>query len=352
MVSLTRSSRLGEKPTSLIVGIFGIALGVPAVIFVRPLLPAKYDFDSNMIQLLASKRISVADPNFQRVSDFYSFLGLGESLLAASVFGFLAYLTLMILVISRVNITITEPKGYVPILVSLTCGVVFLGAYSKEFVLVIFLIVFFILGAKNRILAPFLVLLFYGITFRSYWVAIAFIWLFFALAWKLRPDIRKPWFVLTTFLGVLLAFPIAALVANVNLAGLRLGLNETRLGSDIANTAIVDFLPSQNPIGQALNALLVAGSLIVPYPLILQFNLIYIAFFAAILSISMMFILSLRARLRESSQMVVLPLLVVAVFSIQVFFEPDYGSYLRHLTPVLPIVILLLGSQGFKAPRP
>jgi hypothetical protein len=349
MSSEIRGKMLQKKSSALLVGIFGVVIGLPAVIVVRPFLPAKYDFDSNTIQVLTSGRISVADPNFQRVADFYSFLGMGESLLLASVVGFLAYLSLILLVIDRANLRITEARGYVPILVSLACGVAFLGAYSKEFVLVLFLIIFFILAVKkNRIFSPFLVLLSYGLVFRSYWVAIACIWLFLALAWKFRPSLKQPWFVLLTFIGVLVAFPIAASAVNLDLASLRFGLNEMRLGSDVANTAIEDFLPSQNPLVQALNALLVACSLIVPVPLVLQFNLIYFAFFIAIVSISMTFILNLRARIQENSEMLTLPLIVVAVFSIQVFFEPDYGSYLRHLTPLLPFVILLLGANGSK----
>jgi hypothetical protein len=41
-----------------------------------------------------------------------------------------------------------------------------------------------------------------------------------------------------------------------------------------------------------------------------------------------------------------------AVLTVQAIFEPDYGSYLRHLTPMLPLIlaVTLIASRGGDEP--
>jgi hypothetical protein len=347
------NSRVDLKPAfksaQWLIALSGLSVGVPFVIYVRPLLPEKYDFDARIIQILASSRVSSTDLNFQRVADVYSMFGLSDSTLLASVVGFLAYLLLILLVINTVDLQFTHPRGYVPLLLALSCGVVFLGAYSKEFVLVLFLIAFFLLGKnKDRILLPFLVLFIYGLLFRQYWIAIAFIWLASAILWKVRPKARSSKAVLLGFAGVLVAFPIAARLYNVDLSRLRFGVNEARFGSDVANTAIVDFISGQDPFSQTVNALLISVSLLVPFPLLAQLNPVYVLFFVVIVTVSALYISSLIRNINQRSARTPQSLIVVAAFGVLVFFEPDYGSYLRHLTPLLPFVILISGSTVAK----
>lgn len=347
------NSRLDPKPAfnaaQWLIALAGISVCVPFVIYIRPLLPEKYDFDAIRIQILASSRMSSTDMNFQRVADVYSMFGLADSTLLASVVGFLAYLLLILLVIDKADLQFTHPRGYVPLVLALSCGVVFLGAYSKEFVLVLFLICFFLLGKKkDRILLPFLVLFTYGFLFRQYWIAIAFIWLGFAILWKVWPQARSSKTVLLGFAGVLVAFPIAARLSNVGLSSLRFGVNESRFGSDVANTAILDFISGQDPFSQTLNAFLISMSLLVPFPLLAQLNPVYVLFFLVTATVSAIYISSLIRNINQRSGNIPQSLIVVAAFGVLVFFEPDYGSYLRHLTPLLPFVILLSGSTVAK----
>jgi hypothetical protein len=328
------------------IGVTAVALGATLIAFVRPMLPDKYDFDSRIIQVLAQGKFEISDMSFQRVADIYSFLGLANASLPASVLGLLMFLVLCFLALQSRHFSITTVQGVLAGSVSFLCGVVFLGTYSKEFILVIFLSLFFLLSSrKQSILGPFMVLLAYGLLFRSYWIAISFIWLFALLIIKRFPKLGKPWIALVILGVVFLMFPIVAKLFNYDVSSLRLGLNEFRIGSNVATTAIVDFLPNEGPILQILNTVLIAMSMIVPIPLLAQFNLIYVTFFLVILSVSVIFIRNFVQKSRLDQRAMQLGLLVVVVFSIQVFFEPDYGSYLRHLTPLLPFFLFLASSK-------
>ena len=43
--------------------------------------------------------------------------------------------------------------------------------------------------------------------------------------------------------------------------------------------------------------------------------------------------------------------LLVAYLTVQSFFEPDYGSYLRHLTPMLPLLLAVVLTRSSPALR-
>lgn len=333
---------------SLVFLIFVSAFGLVSVLFIRPFLPEKYDFDSRTIEVLATQQISISDPNFQRVSSIYTYLGLGGKPQLSAVLGFLAVVFFLALILKESIRAFSSFRVLVIGGIIFICSVVFMGCYSKEFVLILFLIAFYLLcRSGNKVIAPFAVLFLYGYFFRSYWMVISVAWLLVALLVRRFSRLQNPRYVGVSALAVLFTFPIAANLAGLNLSALRFGLNEFRYGSEVATTAIFDFIPSSNPFLQILNGLLIAPTLLFPFPLLTQGNIIYMAFFVLIASTSIIFLRATSKLNSLSLESLLFAHLIAVVFGIQVFFEPDYGSYLRHLTPMLPLAmfVVIKGSK-------
>lgn len=350
MKNLSSSSSLNPSALRVVLSIFFI-FGILAITYIRPLLPPKYDFDAIKIRAIASRAISTPNDNsFQLVGELYAFFGLENQPLVASYIGLLVYFAFIFYstkVNSETPLTITT-IAFIGLM--FVCGVVFLGTYSKEFFLTIALFLFFAFIQKNRHGAAFLVLLFYGLNFRTYWIAVAVIW---ALAFWMYVRYFKKFKISTNIIALVLALvtamPIVALAFGYRLSSLRSDVNMQRAGSEVAFTAINDFLVSDQPFIQAINFLIITATLIIPLPLMLLGDPIYVFFGLAITSIWLFLFSALRNENTENKSSAGYVILIAVYLSIQTFFEPDYGSFLRHLAPFLPIFLYLYLKS--KSPR-
>ena len=151
----------------------------------------------------------------------------------------------------------------------------------------------------------------------------------------------------------------------------RVAINDLRADINISvGSLIVDFLPDQVGL-QWLNAFLVFLSLLFPWPLILGGSHVYLVM-AVVLGLlwslvawSIVQIQRERAAVRRGrpAQSVRGGLrggvlrappserrprperaaaLLLALVMVQAIFEPDYGSYVKHIVPALPLFIALL----------
>ena len=318
-------------------------LGIIAIAYIRPFLPPKYDFDAIKIRAIATGAISTLNDNsFQLVGVLYSSLGLASQPLGAAFLGLLVYFAFAFYTTKTANAGALTITTLMFVGLMTICGVVFLGTYSKEFFLTTALFLFFVLMQKNMHIFAFLVLLLYGLNFRTYWVAVALIWA--AAYWMYNIYFKR--FKLSTNIAALVitlvsAMPVVAFAFGYRLSSLRADINLQRLGSDVALTAINDFIPSDQLFLQTINFLLILATLIIPLPLFLLGDPIYIFFGFAISSIWAYLLVSLKNHNSDSKKSSAYIILIAVYLAIQTFFEPDYGSFLRHLAPFLPIFLYL-----------
>jgi hypothetical protein len=187
----------------------------------------------------------------------------------------------------------------------------------------------------------------YASFFRSYWFLILLIYL--GLRVLTRNGLTRARVIAGVALVIVAVTVLSPLVLGTPIQDVREEINVGRLGSPEAQTAIwaPDF--GLGVAGDVLENITVLAGLVVPGDLLLQGSPEYVLYFVAIAVVWVLFarsvfvgsdrILDGRPAVQADTQIVRAALLTVAFLTTQGFFEPDYGSYLRHLTPMLVLVI-------------
>lgn len=309
----------------------------------RPGVPESFYGDSTRIQLIAQERVSAeADPSYQNVGDLYRYLGLSSSpsiaaLLGLFSFGFLIFLT------PRVDSVRYGPITYILFASSLVLATVFLGSYSKDFIVCFVLapLVTFLHKPKASLFWFCILAICYGLLFRSYWLIVVVLFLYFRYALT-----RESWFkfsilsLLTSFVTLSLAF---RMVLGIPADFYRTRANDSRVGGYFeAESAIHSPFSSDNIVFDSLNLLFTFLSFVFPIQIVSQ-GIIYIAFSAFLSLIWIRFYRSLWNVRHDKLPTVAVhaTAFILAFTTVQTLFEPDYGSYIRHLTPALPLIIVI-----------
>ena len=126
--------------------------------------------------------------------------------------------------------------------------------------------------------------------------------------------------------------------------------NEHRLDDtgDGSNTLIRPWFPAGNPIFGWLNVSLTWITFFFPFPLILMLSPYYVVISAFIILMYRRIWQTLNAALQDRTYplVVLFSLIIISYTVIQSLFEPDYGSYLRHLAPFYPLMFYVYLSFG------
>jgi hypothetical protein len=226
---------------------------------------------------------------------------------------------------------------------------IYLTWYSKDLIALLFLFASFSL-AKFRIPFEILPILVYALVFRQYWFLIAALYLMFFFMLRIRKVASSPllfWAGLTAIAFLILALGYS-LVTGAQLSSVRESINIFRLGSIDAKTLIQSFITGSSLLENIANACLVFLSLLVPIPLLLLGSVQYLiaGFFLGYLWISFLKRVKRAASILEPRDHILrIAILVWSMVITLSVFEPDYGSYLRHLTSLLPFVIFVICSE-------
>jgi hypothetical protein len=351
--SLGRSHASGRARRVLLasVPIASFAIGIVVVVFNRTLIPARFFYDSNQIHRLAASgnsSVDFSDPSYGSVAAVYRIVGLGDNALLAGLLTYL-FAALVVYTAFRLRDFVITPAGAIAGSLALLVASVYLGTYSKDlFVLPIALVA---LRARNGWVGHVAVLVavaLYAHMFREYWYLNAGLYVVYLVV--ARPRVPR-W--------VLLLLPVVALVALALIAYLGFGVdsdfartqvNDIRQGTEDARTAITPFVDWPGPLAPMVNTVLTLFSIAVPLPLVLRGQLYYIAAAAAFVAIWVTFLLGVH-RIRPGSVGRRCMLLILSVLTTQALFEPDYGSALRHLAPLLGVfTFCALHSRAQQAP--
>jgi hypothetical protein len=272
--------------------------------------------------------------------------------MAAGLIAFGAYLVLLFMAARGAN-PAARPYTAFLFAVSSVVGAVYLGSYSKDaFVL---LIVALLLLAPRRLIGDALVLglvVWYASEFRQYWLLVGFFYVVLRFLLSRRKVTGLVSLILSVVACVVVASLALMIALHVDPDNFRVSANEYRDQADNASTMIVPFVSGPQPIAGIVNNVLTVIALMIPVPLALLGGVYYAGLAVVISAIWFGFLRSAVSMLRQLVSRHNWPTsgivtevrclsLVVSFVVVQSLFEPDYGSALRHLTPLLPAMLFL-----------
>lgn len=286
----------------------------------------------------------------------YRFLGLAADEKLASIFGYVVSISVFIVALKKTANSAYAWPGLVLVFVYPILAAVYLAYYSKDvvvaFVILCILMVGDRVGKKYDVFISGVILL-YGIFVRQYWILLAAVYLLYRFV---RLDKRNAGIRLTTAIvtAAVLSYLIWA-IQGVSPDYFRTSVNEYRVGSDDASSMITRYVDLPDPLGGVANIALTLVFLVAPVPLLSLGGAYYFASFCLFVLVWVPIFLMPKgdsipsvpeAHLLESRCFA----LLVGFLTVQALFEPDYGSALRHVTPLIPCVFILLarGKPAFR----
>ena len=348
----------GAAAQFLAIAIAGMACTVS--LLARRFLPERFLLDDYHIKVAIESPIAGQEESlsFRNIAAVYRFLGLGhdpalDALLTIAIFTVTVFAAARWTEIARFGVV-----GVGVLAVCFLCAVVYLAQYSKE--VIPLLLVLLLLTMPRRVGAELLFVgaaIGYGVLFRPYWFCVAAIY----LVWRvLLAKPRNPlWILLVTAFVYSLLEVAFNNVLGESLTGFRNIVNDSREGVPVASL-IVDPL-ANNGVSMVPSALLQLLGLLVPVQLLLSgspFHMLSGAMIAFlwITAITELFrskrrfdaaaksppAAQTKTEAHRSLRATRAASLLFAVVTVQAIFEPDFGSYLKHLAPLLPLFLTLV----------
>ncbi|HEX8488284.1 MAG TPA: hypothetical protein VF642_07065 [Propionibacteriaceae bacterium] len=327
-------------------------------------LDEKFTLDGDFIQAILGIPDASLDPDdpFRNIALVYRVLGLSHApdlaaMLALAVFGVGVFAAVRWSELARLTWI-----GLGAISVSYVLALIYLSQYSKEFAsLVVAVLVLLLPRGPRAELVLVGAMICYAVTIRPYWGVVVGL---YVLGRILLPRVRG---LVPVLLGVLGAYVALQLAFNTilgeSLSYSRTAVNELRADINVSvGSLIVDFLPDEVAL-QWLNAFLVFLSLIAPWPLVLGGSSTYLVMAVVLVYLWGLVGWSLvkiqRERVLGRTSRAATPgaraplaergprperavALLLALVVVQTIFEPDYGSYVKHIVPMLPLFLALL----------
>ncbi|WP_448852722.1 polysaccharide biosynthesis tyrosine autokinase [Corynebacterium sp. 335C] len=346
---MRRRSATGVLPpaaSAIVVIGLAVAVGLLIVLFRDHIFPARFDFDAEKIRRLIDFPVALDAEqlgSFSDIAAFYEAVGIGGDRLLAGFLGFGALLAGIALAIWRGGGVPDSVQISAVLGAGIIIGTAFLGTHTKE-VLVALLVAIVLLLPSGWFWELLVVAacVGFGMEYRSYWMLIAAGYVVFRLYLTLRRGTR----------GMFPAAPLLVagfgfvlwLAMGVAPDHYRVSVNEVRLDGADAQTMIGRLVSWPEPIGGIVNNVSTFVFLLLPLPM-LALGTAYHAVLAVVIFALWATFAWATAAFREEG---IPPMtaraiaLVMAFVSVQALFEPDYGSALKHLTPMLPLIVLIL----------
>ncbi|NHC23863.1 hypothetical protein G6553_11850 [Nocardioides sp. IC4_145] len=321
-------------------GVVFIALGQPG-------LPEYFSYDARKIQAIAAnENYVINDQNFESVAHLYRILNLDNDAVVAGVTTFLIYCTVCFIVLSRTAPSASPLYETAALLGTIFLGAVYLGQYTKDLLPALTYLPL-VLSRTNALrwrLVFVLSAVVYAAFFREYWFLVLMLTLALWAVNRTRARAGLSTMVILAFwVGLSLALP--ALV-GVDIGHYREVANSDRLASADATTAIPSFVPGDGPVEGVANVLASFVFLQVPVPLFLIGTVYHATLAILIGSLWFGFWRALVRGSGQGAQALRLAPIIVAFVAVQAVFEPDFGSALRHLTPLIPAMLFVMSTAA------
>ncbi|MGX9349226.1 hypothetical protein [Microbacterium sp. KNMS] len=325
----------------------GFVSGLAITVLRESVLPDQFGRDANRIFDIASGRVpDFQDGSYTPVGLTYRALGLGENPDLAALSGYLLASTVLVVALIRSGRRSATVTTSAYIVAAFVLAGVYLGQYSKD-VFVLVPVLLLVMLPKSVWWDAFAVaaMLLYAYFFRDYWalVALAYVGFRAVAIWQVR---------------------LRYLLIGGSLAAVAIGLafyfvlgwdpNHFRTavqGHLDANTLIVPLEPAPQPLGGIVDVFLNYWLLFVPVLLPVLAGPAYLLVLIAYAFVRVTPLLVLRsatrwpgARSLDGALLRRSLALLLAFGVVQAVFEPDYGSALRHFTPLMPLALMLIQS--------
>lgn len=309
-------------------------------------LPARFLLDEQVVveRMVTVTRFEAFGDSFDNLA--WSFRALGISTQAISLIGFLVSTIGLVFAIWRSGVTSLRCMEFLLACFWLFAQTVYIGMLSKEIVISLAVLLILLCKDSRFIIVIFTAcVVFVAIFFRSYWAItlVPALLLYFG-----PPFLRRP-----PSLAVLAVIMFACVAVNFRiqygeaLDFARQMVNESRDPSEVGSL-IVQIIPGGNMISDVTNAMLILGTFLLPVPLILSGMATQtIGGICTFFTLASMFSRYQKRRaLAEPRRFEKLCFcFAVSFLATQAIFEPDYGSFLRHLSPISPLLMYLLLSS-------
>lgn len=335
--------------TSLI--IFGILLSI----FRDLILPVYFNYDSMYIAYLLGSEPVVGD-SYSMTAYFYGLLGVHEQV------GMIYRATIALFITIIMFFSIFESKTKVIGLIQFFCivmvytmSIVYLTTLSKDFVVFVFVALAFVSIIYFRRLGFFLYFLLalaYAYFFRKYWYLCVFsaIFLYFLMSMSVFKFKTISSIVFLFMVNIVVISLLYYFLTGENIDVFRLELNEGRMDKsvDAMNTAIFPFFDGGAFYLTPINLIVTWIGFFLPltllaiggvYYIILSFYFFMLGYFSLLVTKS--------AVLFEDDRTVFFCVILFSFTIVQSCFEPDYGSFARHLSSLLPVIIYLISKYTY-----
>lgn len=324
-----------------------VVAGLAFSLFGRSLLPARFSYDAAHIAAIAKEGIAAGkgDQSFIAVGEVYNVLGLAGNPLAVAIASFAVLALIHTVVFRRLASRGRLPVvGLVLLAASLSIGSVYLTTYAKDsIVLVVTAVCLLAPQRPHGEVYVFVTISIYATCFRSYWLLVLAVYVALRLADRFS---RRRWLtILLPVVVILLAAIAYSAATGFAIDNARVLSNSIRLDSPDARTMINEWVSLPQPWGSVVNIPLTLVLLVVPIPLLALGSAYYIAI-ALLLACMWGAVITAYLRRPATGAGVLATrslILLLAFLSTQAIFEPDYGSALRHLSPLLPLVAAGVG---------
>ena len=352
---------IANKNKTYAVSLLVVSITLIVQIFILPLLPEKYFFDSNnILKIVDGQNTNVwNDKSFIFVSEIFKSINIFNITTFtgwAIPFSIIGALILLAYFNNYKNYSIHE-------LLIISIAIVFSNIYlfriSKDIIQWIFwlLITICLINYKNRnsIIVISLLFIFESLLFRAYYIGI----LILAILILATNNVKNKKKLYKAILALGIVSIIGLLVLDkvdhqlyLRIINIRTTLNQSRLDDPNAVTAINDIIRTDNIFTYLINQIINIARYLFPIELftkgIMYWPFIY---FQAYITVSIIKNLK-RNNTNKDKRFMTIQAICLSFIIISAIFEPDFGSVIRHEAAAFPIIFAYIYYEKIKDKRP
>jgi|GEM_PF-3335090 len=328
-----------RKKDSIVFLTIGILFCVFIAYFKESIFPEKYFFDSLTLQYAIEHPVRERlDQSFSNTAKFYRIFNI-DKYFVAPLLALFAYFFVIFKLFKNYSIQYISFFSYILLVVYSAIAMVYMATYSKDFVLFLIVMVPFVYFEKKSLIVWSIFVFLYAYFFRNYW------FISIALFWGIKLFlVKKPKLLMLfiPFYYVLISF-VYNYIFGTPLSLIRYIANLDR-DADSAQTAIAIFIQGDNFFMEAANYFITLIFLIIPLPLLLLAKPLYIVL-SLLISLFFYNFFKLYVNEYNNKEYSNIFSFVISFMLVQSLFEPDYGSFVRHLAPLYPLVFICIARN-------
>ncbi|MCT8975968.1 hypothetical protein N4T77_05100 [Clostridium sp. CX1] len=334
---------------------FSFAIGFVTKISLDKFLDSKYFYDTIKIMSLITKNTVIDDKGFDFSKKFFSILNLPLEYWNITIF----LITFLIFLVSLLKLppNFNNRVFYVILPMWIFIFNIYNNTVSKETIqfFVTWVIAFILCIEKRLLFINFYlgtILVYFSINFRVYLVLHLIVFYALQFIFLKKSNIKSKLliiFIMVVIASVFLEIRKPDLISSVLNA--RIGVNQYRANDPDANTIINDIFNNKNNsiIIYSMNSFINVFRFLIPLELLRMHSIKYLVFILYQLIITFLVIRNVIEYKNLDKRTNLILFMTIAIFLVQVIFEPDFGSYLKHQTAYIPFLYLSIFRKGYVA---